>query len=246
VAIIKADGDDIGKVLGGDKLQSFEKVATPSRLSTISRQIHDICEKTLASVVTRAVGRCLIAGGDDMLAIVPGEESLTTAGQVAAEFKRGMANACTMSAGVAIFRHDLPIYAGLEAAEALLYAAKRNRSKNSVAFAIIGGVGFTPDDVDSIKHGPWYWNELEEILSLSRTMAQGGVASTQIRKIASAARKDPILAEILIKSLMGKGERSKGVGWSDGERFLHYLNSGLLLDAFVIYNAFRNEGFRVE
>jgi hypothetical protein len=246
VAIIRADGDDVGKVLGGDKLEGFEKVATPSRLSTMSRQIHSICEETLARVTTQAGGRSLIAGGDDLLAIVPGEQSLPTASLVAAEFTRGMANACTMSAGVAVFRYDLPVYAGLEAADALLQIAKGNRNKDSVTFAIIGGVGFTPEELDNIKHGPWRWSELKEILSLARVMAEGGIASTQIRRIAATAKKDPALAEILIKSLMGRGERGKGVSWSEGQRFLSYLESGMLLDAFAIYNTFKKRRYEVE
>lgn len=239
VAILRADGDDIGRVLGGERFEDFDKAATPSRLSAISRHIQGVCENTLEKIVTDAHGSCLIAGGDDILAIVPGEESLSTARRIASEFKREMAEACTMSAGVAIFRYDLPIYAGLEAADRLLHWAKENKSKDSVAFAMIGGVGIAPEELEPIKHGPRKWSELEEILKLSKDMSEKGVASTQIRKIATAAQKNPVYAEALIMNLMGKGDRGKGISWREGEDFLFYLKSGILLDAFAVYNAFK-------
>ena len=148
VALIKADGDDVGKILGGERLAVFEKAATPSRLSSISRQIYETCEKNLASTVEKtAHGSCLIAGGDDILAIVPGEQALEIVGKMAFDFKTAMAEACTMSAGVAVLRYDLPIYTGLEAVDGLLHSAKENKNKDSVAFAFISGVGLTNEEI---------------------------------------------------------------------------------------------------
>jgi hypothetical protein len=240
VAVLRADGDDIGKVLGGDKLGDSAITVSPSRLSTISRHIHKVCENTLAHIVSEnGKGKCLIAGGDDMLAIVAGDESLMAARHIASTFKKEMAEACTMSAGVAIFRYDLPIYVGLEAADRLLRLAKQNKSKDSIAFAFLGSAGMTPDEIENVKHGPRKWSELDAILRLSEEMRNETVSSSQIRKIAVFAKKDPAYCEILIKSLMGREERGKGVGWSDGEKLLFYLHSGILLDAFSVYNAFK-------
>ena len=243
IAIIRADGDGVGKVLSGDEFDLFDKTASPARLSAISRHIHDVCEKKLGAVVTVYGGGCLIAGGDDILAIVPGEASLEAARSIASEFRKAMAGACTMSAGIAIFHSKLPIYAGLEVAETLLRMAKENPSKDSVAFAIIGGIGYTPEELmrarKSVSHGPWKWSEMEEILKLSKAMAEETVASTQIRNIAETAIKNPLLAEALIKNLMAKGGRGRGLEWSVGERFLSGLQSGILLDAFTVYNAFK-------
>lgn len=148
-----------------------------------------------------------------------------------------------MSAGIAVFHSKLPIYAGLEAAETLLRKAKENQSKDSVAFAIIGGIGYTPEELmrarKSVSHGPWKWSEMEDILKLSKVMAEETVASTGIRNIAETAIKNPLLAEALIKNLMAKGGRGRGLEWSVGERFLSCLQSGILLDAFTVYNAFK-------
>ena len=73
-------------------------------------------------------------------------------------------------------------------------------------------------------------------------MAELNVASTQVRKIAEATSKNkdnPWLVEVLVKSLMGRGERGKGLSWSQGERFLTYIKSGILLDAFAVFNQFK-------
>jgi len=240
VALLKADGDDMGKVLGGEKLAVFAKAVSPSRLSTISRQIHTICEESLANIISQArMGRCLIAGGDDVLAIVSGEESLPLAARISSAFKKEMAEVCTMSAGVAVFRYDLPIYVGLEAVDRLLRSAKESRLKDAVAFAFLGGAGMTPDEIKKIMHGPRKWSEFDEILRLSREMSENRVSSSQIRRIATAAKKDPEYAEVLIESLMGKGEDGKGLSWGDGEKLMFYLHSGILLDAFSVYNAFK-------
>jgi CRISPR/Cas system-associated protein Cas10 (large subunit of type III CRISPR-Cas system) len=239
VALVRADGDNMGKVLGGERFGVFGKALTPSRLSTISRQIHGICEDKLRNIVERAHGRCLIAGGDDILAIVSGEEALETARNISVQFRDELAQACTMSAGVVIFRYDLPIYAGLEAVEILLHAAKESKSKDSVAFAFIGGTGLTPNEVGDVMHGPRRWSELEEIIRLSRAMSEGGVVSSKIRRVATAAMKNIVMAEVYIKSQMGKGEKGGGLSWRDGENLIYCLESGILSDAFTVYNTFK-------
>jgi len=239
VALIRADGDGVGKVLGGERFDRFKKTATPSRLTTISRYLQDVCEKGISRIAEEAGGRCLIAGGDDALVIVPGKEALNTARRMSAFFRKSMAGECTMSAGVVIFRYDLPIYAALEAVDILLRLAKKVPEKNSVAFAFIGGVCLTPDEVGRVKHGPREWSQLDEVLELARMMGESGVASTQVRIIAVAAKENPVYAEVLVKNLMGKSEKGKGLNWVQGERLLRHLESGILLDAFAVYNAFK-------
>ncbi|MGC9346480.1 MAG: hypothetical protein ACP5ER_06810, partial [Candidatus Bathyarchaeales archaeon] len=51
VALIKADGDDMGKVLRGDKFRELKKANTPSRLSTLSDLINMTCEDKLENAV---------------------------------------------------------------------------------------------------------------------------------------------------------------------------------------------------
>jgi CRISPR/Cas system-associated protein Cas10 (large subunit of type III CRISPR-Cas system) len=126
VALLRADGDDMGKVLGGAAFERLHKANTPSRLSALSGLIHGICENELKRIVERYEGHCLFAGGDDVSAFVPGEYALEVARSMASRFRRDMANQCTMSVGVAVFRYDLPVYVGLEVAGYLLKRAKED------------------------------------------------------------------------------------------------------------------------
>lgn len=233
VALIKADGDNMGRVLRGDKLRDLKKANTPSRLSALSDLINVTCEEKLKSVVEKYGGRCLYAGGDDVSAFVPGEKSLQAAKAIASTFRNEMAGQCTMSVGIAIFRYDLPVYVGLEASDYLLKRAKED-GKNKVAYAVIGGSGLTMSELEK-QVKPRTWNELDELLSIVRFMRESGVAFSQIRKVAEFSFRQPDKAEVLIKYLMGR----KVLRWEDGERFLNYLGKGLLFEAFLMYNLFK-------
>jgi CRISPR/Cas system-associated protein Cas10 (large subunit of type III CRISPR-Cas system) len=235
VALLKADGDDMGKVLSGALFKGLGKANTPSRLSTLSDLIHRTCEGKLKETIKDYNGECLFAGGDDILAFVPGEKGLEAARSIAYRFKEEMAEECTMSAGVVIFHSILPVYAGLEAADYLLKKAKES-GKNRVAFAIIGGTGLTFDELEN-RVTPRTWNEIDEILRIVSFMRSSGVASSQIRKIAGIAKEPKKVeeAEVFIKYLMGR----KVIDWKEGEKYLSYLKTGLLYDAFLIYSAFK-------
>lgn len=232
VALLKADGDNMGKVLEGKKFKEFGKVNTVSRLSTLSDLIHQTCEGKLRAIVQAFGGETVFAGGDDVLAFVPGEKALKAAEALASCFRDEMAGNCSMSVGVAIFRYDLPVYVGLEAAERLLKKAKKD-DKNKVAYSVIGGSGVTSSELEKVK--PRKWEELKWLLSIVEFMGKSGTAASQIRGIAQLAKKDPEKAELFIKYLMGR----RVISWEEGEKFLDYLKTELLSDAFVVYNLFR-------
>lgn len=242
LGLIKADGDGIGRILSGETLLKYEKKATPTRLSSISMLIHDVCEKNLVKIVEKNQGRCIVAGGDDLLAFLPGEVALRVAVEISSEFKRAMSGVATMSAGVVFFPYNLPIYSVLEVASIMLKEAKENKDKDSVAFCFIGGVGVTPNEAHDIMHGPRKWNQLEEILRLADFMAQANFAAAQIRKIASISLRNSVLAEASIKQLMGRSDTGKGLSWSQGQKLLSNLESGIIFDAFTIYNLFKKIG----
>jgi len=234
VALLKADGDDMVKVLRGDKFKKSGKANTASRLSTLSDLIHLTCESKLKAIVQAFGGETVFAGGDDVLAFVPGEKALKGAEALASCFRDEMAGECSMSVGIAIFRYDLPVYVGLEAADRLLKKAKEE-NKNKVAYSVIGGSGVTSSELEKVK--PRKWEELNWLLNVVEFMGKSGAAASQIRKIAKLAGDDRARekAEVFVKYLMGR----EVISWRDGEKFLDYLDTGLLSDAFVIYNLFR-------
>ena len=234
VACIRADGDDIGRVLSGRNFREENKASTPSRISTLSDIIHRTCEKELEEIAKRFRGRPVFAGGDDFLAFTPGKVGLKVAREAASKFREEMAGKCTMSAGVAIFHYKLPVYVGVEVAGYLLKRAKEC-GKDKVAFAVIGGSGVTSSELEKIK--PRTWNELDTILEIVDSMRKRDVASSQLRRIAETASKNCDEAEILIKYQMGR----EIIPWQKGKRFLSYLETGLFSDAFLIYNLFKGD-----
>lgn len=235
VACIRADGDDVGRILAGKKLKKSEESSRPSTLSTISNLIHKTCRMELADIILGFEGRCVFAGGDDLLAFVPGKCGLIAAKDIASTFRDEMADQCTMSVGVAIFSYRLPVYAGLEAANYLLSRAKEC-GKDRVAFAVAGATGLTEPELEKASRVRT-WEQLGVILEAADFMGRGDVASSQLRTIASVTVRDSQKAEVWVKYLIGKSR----IGLGDGKKFLFYLDSGLLPEAFVIHNLFKGD-----
>jgi CRISPR/Cas system-associated protein Cas10 (large subunit of type III CRISPR-Cas system) len=230
VGFVRADGDGVGRIFAGKLFRDMNKSSTPSRISTASGLLHRICEEELKAVVSAQSpsNRIIFAGGDDLLALVPGELALKVAKEVATKFYQSMAGACTMSAGVSIFNYQLPVYAGLEAASKLLRRAK-DEGKNRVAFAVLSGTSASEGELRRFRSRRW--DELGELLDLVHFMRGGEVTSGQLTNVARLALKDPDLAEVVIKNRMGRGT----IGWKEGERLLSALESGILADAFNLY-----------
>jgi CRISPR/Cas system-associated protein Cas10 (large subunit of type III CRISPR-Cas system) len=232
VACIKADGDNVGAFMSGAGFKRIGKASTPSRISALSSMLHKTCEGEFKRIIDKFKGETVYAGGDDLLAFVPGEHALEAAKKIYLRFSEEMAGKCTMSAGVAFFHYKLPVYVGVEAASHLLYKAK-NDGKDRVAFAAIGGSGLTQSDLEGINSIKW--SDLDILLEIVDFMRRVDAASFQLRRIAEAAAKNSVMAETLIQYSIGRGI----IGWNYGEKLLSYLNSGLLVKAFFIYNLFR-------
>jgi CRISPR/Cas system-associated protein Cas10 (large subunit of type III CRISPR-Cas system) len=239
VACIRMDGDNVGRFLSGETFKGQNKASTPSRISTLSDLLNDVC-KEFNGLVNSFDGKLVFAGGDDVLAFLPGERGLEAAYAVASRFREMMAGKCTMSAGVAIFHYKLPVYVGLESAGYLLSKAKDD-GKNRVAFTVIGGSDVTLSELTKVKS--WKWSELETIMEITKFMQRSDVASSQLRKIAGILANDLkrdlgiYRTEAFVKYQMGRGE----IEWSFGEKILSYIRAGFLLEAFFIYNLFKSD-----
>jgi len=228
VGLLKADGDDVGKLLSGEKLTEFKKKNTPSRLSTLSRLINDVCQEELTETVKSYGGECVYSGGDDLLALLPGENSLGAAKAVYERFTMAMNRGCTMSAGLVLFRKELPLYASLEAASSLILKAK-DSGKDRIAFMFLGSAGMSSSEIADVR--PLKWGELDVLLEIVDFMRGSSASAVQHRRAALLSR-DVWRAKAYIKYLMGR----KTINWREGENLLKYLESGLLRQAFVVYN----------
>ena len=238
VACIKADGDDIGRVLTGKIFDELGKASTPSRIETLSNIIHNTCEKEFRGIIKKFSKResVVYAGGDDLLAFVPGEAALKASKEIALKFREEMANKCTLSAGVAIFHYRLPVYAGLEAANLLMSKLKEG-NKGKIAYAVIRSTGSTKSELmQSIRI--LTLEQLDTTLNIIRFLEKCEASASQLWKIISVAAKNEVKVKALVRNLIGKFK----VPLNDGKILLQFLETGLFSDAFFLFNLFKERG----
>lgn len=177
------------------------------------------------------------AGGDDILAILPGNKALSTALKIQETFDSIMGSSSSISAGISVFNYKVPIYVGLEASVECLKVAKNNEGKSSISFDVLFGVSVNRTTTRRV----YKWLEFKELLQLvdfmgSRSPTATGAAISQLRTIVYRSIHSRTEAELLIKYNIGRNVLNKNLG----EHFLKYLDKGILTDAFVIYNIIRN------
>jgi putative nucleotidyltransferase with HDIG domain len=271
IAILKMDGDDMGEIISGDRLTKTEKKhPTPSRIATISRLVHEACEERLNEIIQNHGGLTIYIGGDDVLAILPANKVFKAAIKMQEAFSNiiGGGSKCgsgsaSMSAGIAILNYKIPIYAGLEAANDHLKIAKINEGKSSVSFGFLFGISGpsllsrnnhninSSNKEEQIKKNIYKWSKFERLVDIVDYMVMVSLkdgGSSQIRSIAEKARHTihsnsstmvtkNIEAEMLIKYYIGR----KVLAWKEGHQLLDYLKNGNLVDAFIIYNLFKDK-----
>lgn len=226
-AFIKADGDDMGNLLAGDGLKKMGKKMTPSRLAMLSSLINEVCEESLTKIVARYGGRTVFAGGDDILAILPGDQAMDAAIELSNSFKEAMNHSATMSAGISLMHRRLPVYAGLGEVYGLIESAKSNPGKDSVAYKVVGSVASDQEPVEAYN-----WSTLDRVLMIVDYFNQGDIPNTQIRRIVTALKDNPVKAETWIKAIMGR----RTISTEQGEMLLEFLGTGCVVDAFMLNN----------
>lgn len=145
-ALLKMDGDHVGRALGDDRLWHV----MPKVLDAFSRRVADI--------VTAHQGLAIYAGGDDVLALLPVDKAIDAACALEAEWTRIFLlersevnnNAdtdhirCTMSAGLVFADYQVPLSRVRREADRLLDdVAKEGNNRNSIAISLLrrGGRG---------------------------------------------------------------------------------------------------------
>jgi len=241
IAVLKMDGDNIGLVFKGEKLKKFNKGTTPARLASLSDLINRVCEKELREIVIDSGGRCVYAGGDDLVAILPGGKALYVAREMAERFNQWMAEQVTMSAGIAIVKPAYPIYMALQASTQLQRNAKSEEQKASVDYQVIRGVGYLPQDLSYLDRAkrrdkgitgrPYKWKTLAELFALVKQLAKGDFASTQLRMLGRTLTSEQFEAvEYFIKRQVGRGF----IPYEDGKMLFNLIKTGQLPDAIEL------------
>ena len=156
-ALLLADGDRLGKLV--------ERLGGP----VVSHRLESFTDK-VPCIVKAHDGVTVYAGGDDVLAMLPVQDALSCANDMAAEYRKSFAatdaeNEATISSAVVLAHVRLPLQSVLAEAHTLLDdVAKDGNGRNSLATAVVKPGG---------KHCQW-------VTSWSRPAAGGSNAVSQI------------------------------------------------------------------
>jgi CRISPR-associated protein Csm1 len=155
MGVFKADVDNLGLIF----INGFrtEKEKCISRITTLSRLLETFFTGRLDYLLSSEFKDIytVYAGGDDLLMLGPWEQVLRFSRRVREEFKQFTCGnpAFTLSAGVAVVKPRLPVYAAIGYADDLLESAKKRSAIGAVEpkdqFAVLG---------DLIK-----WEDLETV-----------------------------------------------------------------------------------
>jgi CRISPR-associated protein Cmr2 len=150
-AILAADGDRMGQLISAQRdMQSHRNLS--SALAEVANAMKE--------VVRQHHGYTVYAGGDDLLALLPVNQILSCACQLAAAFREAMksfrgdsSEAGTLSIGVAIVHRMEMLQQSLEWAREAEREAKRWRNAIAIALHTRGGVPLTA--VTAFKDDPY-------------------------------------------------------------------------------------------
>jgi len=200
-AIIKADGDGMGKAIS-DKKTAEEHRKFSRALAEFSNGVGDI--------VTEYKGVTVYAGGDDVFAFLPLDNALECAREIRESFVKKMnpekMNPLTLSVGMAIGHFMDPLEDLRRYAEEAERAAKNVQGKDALAIAVHArsGAPFT------IK-GKWGKNLDEDIMKWARFFEAGRLPNKfpyDLRQLALSFRyrkhdslesyKEQLVAEIKV------------------------------------------------
>ncbi len=174
-AILKSDGDSMGKIL--------ESLSTLEEIRQYSRTCLYFCSKA-AKVVQEFGGMPIYAGGDDLLMLLPlvGKngnsilgliETLRTAFNASFDnYRKKLENNPTISFGVAVQYYKSPLYEALERANFMLYKAKDSQIKNAcfLNFQKHSGQSFELFELQMDKPTVNLFNRLNELINKTFNM----------------------------------------------------------------------------
>ena len=139
IAIINADGDNMGKIIKTFK-EKKDYQAFAKALSNFAKES--------AKTVKNYGGEMIYAGGDDLLFFAPVVSNKKTIFELCEELSQGfeeelkelnqkVEQKATLSFGVSITYYKFPLYEALERSRNLLYEAKSGKDRNKIAFEVI-------------------------------------------------------------------------------------------------------------
>jgi CRISPR-associated protein Cmr2 len=179
-AILHADGDGMGAVIDA------QAQAGPERHRELSRALDEFAANARA-IVAQHHGALIYSGGDDVLAFVPLHTLLVCAQELAREFrqqlepfKNAKGDSSTLSVGIAVVHHLLPLSDALDLARDAEKSAKQVDGKNALAITISKRSGG-----ETTVRGQWgvFDKRLERFISLHRHKVLPDGAAYELRDL---------------------------------------------------------------
>lgn len=134
-AILMMDGDNMGKWFTGDNAENYSRV---------SKKLASFAMETVPRIIEKEFqGRLVYAGGDDVLAFIPVNQSLQAADKLRFAFsnnKEGLGDEATASAGLIIAHKTAPLQGLLNEVRKLERKAKNYRNTQTTKNALAIGV----------------------------------------------------------------------------------------------------------
>lgn len=148
-AIVMADGDDMGKWIGGrDTALSSHEPGTLQYHQELSRRLTQFAEVEVPDITEQfndSEGRVqlIYAGGDDVLAFVSLAKVFPFLRMAHDRFgsEQGLHESATMSAGIAIVHSSMPLQHAIRVAREMEHQAKQLDGKDGVGIQIVSNSG---------------------------------------------------------------------------------------------------------
>ncbi|MBS3920627.1 MAG: type III-B CRISPR-associated protein Cas10/Cmr2 [Deltaproteobacteria bacterium] len=127
-AILMLDGDELGKKISG--LGIKEQIE-------LSKNIGELGNKTMPSIIHKSSGHPVYSGGDDLLAFLPLEKSISTAFELRKTFSNTLGNGFTCSISLIIVHHQDSLRRALEEARKGMLTAKDKYKRDAIVITLM-------------------------------------------------------------------------------------------------------------
>ncbi len=155
--MLKMDGDNMGKVISGKRgmkevsaylevtssVEGFRKPVTPPVHQAVTRSLSKFAVEKVRTIVTSGRGEVILAGGDDVLALLPTNRAIGVAFKLQEEFRRDwegfdylQGKTRSMSGGLLVVHYKEPLYHAYNLVSELEHLAKES-GRNALAIGYL-------------------------------------------------------------------------------------------------------------
>ncbi len=220
-AVLALDGDRMGQWISGRQPGTAQK--SPCHRQMLSEALLEIAQQWARTIRDRG-GQLVYAGGDDLLALLPGDAALSITREIQQQFRGVMESAgwpqITVSGGLVFNHFRQPLRHALKEVRELTDVAKNETGRDALALSVLLPSG-------ARYRFSWKWTLLPALscldfcLALASSVSSGGSLSPRFlydlaqivpdcfhSETDSGTRAD--MVERLVKRLHGRHSRPRG------------------------------------